>query len=71
MISKVFGYIFPGVGAVTNDMFSCVFVVFVFQTVKVMHPPNHPIVAFRPNKARSSDDDETFNGDLKKLVKES
>jgi len=30
-----------------------------------MHPPGQSIVAFRPNKARSNDDDETFTGNLK------
>lgn len=29
-----------------------------------MHPPKQSIVAFRPNKARSNEDDETFTGNL-------
>lgn len=29
-----------------------------------MHPPQQPIIAFRPNKARTNDDDETFTGNL-------
>jgi endoplasmic reticulum resident protein 44 len=32
-----------------------------------MHPPGQSIVAFRPNKARSNDEDETFTGNLKTL----
>jgi hypothetical protein len=30
-----------------------------------MHPKGEPIVAFRPNKARSNEDDETFTGNMK------
>jgi len=30
-----------------------------------MHPPGQSIIAFRPNKARSNEDDETFTGNLK------
>jgi len=30
-----------------------------------MHPPGQSIIAFRPNKARSNDDDETFTGNMK------
>ena len=30
-----------------------------------MNPPSQSIVAFRPNKARSNEDDETFTGNLK------
>jgi len=33
-----------------------------------MHPPQQPIVAFRPNKARSNEDDETFTGNLLRFV---
>jgi len=33
-------------------------------TVERMHPPNTDIVAFRPNKARSNEDDEAFQGNL-------
>ena len=29
-----------------------------------MHPPKQPIIAFRPNKARTNDGDETFTGNL-------
>ena len=38
--------------------------VFLFQTVKQMHPPGQSIVAFRPNKDRSAEDDEIFKGNL-------
>ena len=30
-----------------------------------MHPPSQSIVAFRPNKARSNEDDETFTRNLR------
>ena len=29
-----------------------------------MHPPGQNIIAFRPNKARSTEDDETYTGKL-------
>ncbi|CAG2062946.1 unnamed protein product [Timema podura] len=29
-----------------------------------MHPPNQPIVVFRPDRARSNEQDETFLGNL-------
>jgi len=34
------------------------------ETVEKMHPPNTDIVAFRPNKARSNEEDEAFHGSL-------
>ena len=38
------------------------------KAVSAMHPAMHPagqsIVAFRPNKARSNEDDETYKGSL-------
>jgi len=43
----------------------CVFFVGFGEASKTMHPPSQSIVAFRPNKARSNEDDETFTGDLK------
>ena len=36
----------------------CIFL----QASKTMHPPGQSIIAFRPNKARSNEDDETFTG---------
>ena len=30
-----------------------------------MHPKDQPIVVFRPDKARSNEDDETFTGNMK------
>lgn len=30
-----------------------------------MHPPEQPIIVFRPDKARSNDEDETFTGNMK------
>ena len=36
----------------------------ILQVSERMHPPQQPIVAFRPNKARSNEDDETFTGNL-------
>lgn len=29
-----------------------------------MHPPGQPIIVFRPDKERSNEQDETFNGNL-------
>jgi len=34
------------------------------ETVAKMHPPGTDIVAFRPNKARSNEDDDAFTGNL-------
>jgi len=45
----------------------CVFLAGFGETSRTMHPPNQPIVAFRPNKARSNEDDETFTGNLKSM----
>ncbi len=44
----------------------CVFMAGFGSAVEQMHPKGQSIVAFRPNKARSNEDDETFKGDLKK-----
>jgi len=35
-------------------------------TVDKMHPPGHDIVAFRPSKAKTNDDDVAYTGDLRK-----
>merc|ERR1712045_253649 len=43
----------------------CVFLAGFGDVSKTMHPPTQSIVAFRPNKARSNEDDETFTGNLK------
>jgi len=43
----------------------CVFLAGFGDVSKTMHPPSQSIVAFRPNKARSNEDDETFTGNLK------
>lgn len=32
---------------------------------QAMHPPDQPIIVFRPDRAASHGDDETFPGDLK------
>jgi len=42
----------------------CVFHAGFGETVKQMHPPGQSIVAFRPNKDRSAEDDEIFKGNL-------
>ena len=34
-----------------------------------MHPPGQSIIAFRPNKARSNEDDETFTGNYNRWEK--
>merc|ERR1719361_200713 len=43
----------------------CVFLAGFGDVSRTMHPPGQSIVAFRPNKARSNEDDETFTGNLK------
>jgi len=35
------------------------------EVVERMHPPSHDIVAFRPAKARTNDEDEAFTGELR------
>jgi len=42
----------------------CKFVAGFGETVEKMHPPGHDIVAYRPSKARSNEDDEAFTGNL-------
>jgi len=42
----------------------CVFLAGFGEVSKQMHPPSQDIVAFRPNKARSNEEDETFTGNL-------
>jgi len=42
----------------------CVFFAGYGDVVSMMHPPGTDIVAFRPAKARTNDDDEAFNGNL-------
>ena len=49
--------------AVLKD--DCNFHVGFGEVTRAMHPPDQPIVAFRPSKARSNDADESFTGDLK------
>ena len=44
---------------------TCNFVAGFGEVVERMHPPSHDIVAFRPAKARSNDDDEAYTGDLR------
>jgi len=44
---------------------NCNFVAGFGSVVEKMHPPSHDIVAFRPAKERSNDDDEAFTGDLR------
>jgi len=43
----------------------CSFLAGFGETVDKMHPPGHDIVAFRPSKSHSNDDDEAFTGNLK------
>jgi endoplasmic reticulum resident protein 44 len=50
--------------AATNLKDDCIFYAGFGATVERMHPPGHDIVAFRPNKARSNEDDESFTGNL-------
>jgi len=43
---------------------NCNFVAGFGSVVERMHPPGHDIVAFRPAKERSNDEDEAFTGEL-------
>jgi len=40
----------------------CLFYAGYGEAVKMMHPPDHDIIAFRPATARTNDDDQAFNG---------
>ncbi len=42
----------------------CVFHAAFGDVSKPMHPPGRSIIAFRPNKARTTEDDETYMGSL-------
>jgi endoplasmic reticulum resident protein 44 len=44
---------------------NCNFVAGFGSVVERLHPPSQDIVAFRPPKARSNDDDEAYTGDLR------
>lgn len=48
----------------TNLKEDCQFYVGFGDASAQMHPPGQPIVAFRPDKARSNEEDETFTGNL-------
>nr|CAD7410481.1 unnamed protein product [Timema cristinae] len=48
----------------TNLKEDCQFYVGFGETSARMHPPNQPIVVFRPDRARSNEQDETFLGNL-------
>jgi len=54
---------FRKVASVLKD--DCIFYAGFGDTTRQMHPPGQPIVVFRPAKARSNEDDESFTGDLK------
>jgi len=43
----------------------CMFYAGFGETVKMMHPPDHDIVAFRPATARTNDDDKAFTGNIR------
>lgn len=43
----------------------CVFYAGFGDASRTMHPPGQSIVAFRPNKARSNEDDETYTGNYR------
>jgi len=49
----------------TNLKDDCVFFAGFGEASKTMHPPSQSIVAFRPNKAKTNEDDETFTGNMK------
>ena len=42
----------------------CLFYAGYGEVVKMMHPPNNDIVAYRPAKARTNDEDQAFTGNL-------
>lgn len=44
---------------------SCNFVAGFGSVVEKLHPPSHDIVAFRPAKERTNEEDEAFTGDLR------
>lgn len=56
---------FKKVAAKLKD--SCTFLAGFGDVVSKMHPPSQDIVAFRPSKARSNDNDEAFTGNLQTL----
>jgi len=49
----------------SNVKDECKFMAGFGETVAKMHPPGHDIVAFRPSKSRSNEDDEAFTGNLR------
>jgi len=68
----IIGY-FENKGSVEHQLFkktaaklkdSCTFMAGFGEVVSKMHPPSQDIVAFRPSKARSNDDDEAYVGNL-------
>jgi len=50
--------------AAMNLKDDCIFHAGFGESVKQMHPPGQSIVAFRPNKDRSAEEDEVFKGNL-------
>ncbi|XP_057325744.1 endoplasmic reticulum resident protein 44 isoform X2 [Microplitis mediator] len=48
----------------TNLKDDCQFHVGFGDSSRAMHPPNQPIIVFRPDKALSNDEDETYKGSL-------
>lgn len=48
----------------TNLKEDCQFHVGFGEASRQMHPPENPIIVFRPDKARSNDNDETYMGSL-------
>ncbi|KAK2723204.1 endoplasmic reticulum resident protein 44-like isoform X1 [Artemia franciscana] len=53
------------VSSVLKD--DCIFLAGYGETVRMMHPPGSDIISFRPAKARSTEDDETFMGNVESL----
>ena len=53
---------FNKVASVLKD--ECLFYAGYGDVVSMMHPPGHDIVAFRPAKARTNDEDEAFTGNI-------
>lgn len=49
----------------TNLKEDCQFHVGFGEASQQMHPPGQPIIVFRPDKARSNEEDETYTGNLK------
>ncbi|XP_044584543.1 endoplasmic reticulum resident protein 44-like isoform X1 [Cotesia glomerata] len=53
-----------GFGLCSNEACEIGQYIEIFDASRAMHPPNQPIIVFRPDKALSNDQDETYKGSL-------